>query len=163
LREERCWDWILVFGNVHYAVDRCSFVEYRPLRRHCTSAVCGHLVLVAGVGTVVLNLPSTPNEGALVRTVTLTNVLHIPSALSNGFSLSAWSQAGGSFVGRKGVSCGRDKQNLPCWFTQRICGLEKLVLDGNPQGTSLLASHGPRLLDLFFTEELLRKINSEAP
>ncbi|KAL2861586.1 hypothetical protein BJX68DRAFT_222884 [Aspergillus pseudodeflectus] len=60
------------------------------------------------------------------------------------------------------MSFGRDKQNLPCWFTQRFCGVEKLVLDGNPQGRSVLASQGPRILDLFFTEELLRKINGEA-
>ncbi|KAL3440739.1 hypothetical protein BJX65DRAFT_316159 [Aspergillus insuetus] len=152
---------MLVFGNAHYARDRRSFTTYRPLGQYCPTSMSGQVVFVAGVGTVELKVPSSPNKGSPVRTLILVNVLHIPSALCNGFSFNVWTQADGYFAGGKGASAGYDQQRVPYWYTQPFCGSEKLVLDGDPQGKSFLGG-GPKVLSCFFTEELLKKIHEDA-
>jgi hypothetical protein len=64
-------------------------------------------------------------------------------------------------VGSKGACAGYDQQSVPYWYSQPFCGTEKLVLEGNPHGKSFLGE-GPKVLSLFFTEELLKKNHEDA-
>ncbi|KAJ0417921.1 hypothetical protein BJY00DRAFT_315519 [Aspergillus carlsbadensis] len=159
---ERCWDWMLVAGNTHYAKDRASFIAYRHIARYCPAAMLGRPVLVAGVGTVELKVPSSPNPGSYVRTLVLENVLHLPNAVCNGFSVALWLQASGTCgLGSIGACTGWDKQDLPYWFSLPFHGSERLVLYGNPQGRTYLGD-GPKMLSYFFDERVLKKIRDEA-
>jgi hypothetical protein len=82
----RCWDWIIVSGNCHYAKNRSSFKVYRRVGRMIRDAT-GAETYIAGVGTVELNVRASSKKGSPTRSLVLENVLHVPDAVCNGFSI----------------------------------------------------------------------------
>jgi hypothetical protein len=96
-KDNRCYDWSISTASSHHACrDRSSFTSYTPFP--CESYL-GHSYFadvprkpVLGVGTVVLRLLRSPessnSEELNINTVTLENVLHCPSIVSNVFSMN---------------------------------------------------------------------------
>ena len=123
----RCWDWMIVSGSCHYAKNRSSFTEYRRISGTAQGAT------VLGIGTVKLQVRRSPTNSD-THTLTLENVLHIPSAICNGFS------SGLNIVGTErwslGLTQSYDENERPIWYALDFCGLRRIVLDGNPQGES---------------------------
>jgi hypothetical protein len=124
--QPRCWGWIVVSGSCHYAKDRSSFKTYRQLQGTAQG------ITVIGIGTVELQtLRSPDNPGS--HTLVLEDVLHIPSAICNGFNpalygcLSFWQGS---------VTQGFDENDMPIWYGKSFCGVRRLELAGNPQGES---------------------------
>ncbi|KAB8068244.1 hypothetical protein BDV29DRAFT_184889 [Aspergillus leporis] len=156
----RCWDWMIVSGHCHYARNRSSFVTYRRVGRHISDSMMGgSKTFVAGVGTVELKVRPSKKQGLPTRTLVLDNVLHIPSAISNGFCWAIYHFAHGGEMAcsREGFSA-TDGQNHPLWCGQPFCGLQKLVLAGNPQGESYLEDGKAYALSMYIDEEELEKV-----
>lgn len=134
----RCWDWIIVSGQCHYAKNRSSFVTYRRVGRSISQGLTGGETFVAGIGTVQLKVPASKKKGSPIRTLVLDDVLHIPSAICNGFCMAKYHTLyGGTTSFGHGMS-GTDSQGHPLWYGKPFCGVDKLVLAGNPQGESYL-------------------------
>ncbi|KAJ9209828.1 hypothetical protein DTO166G4_8578 [Paecilomyces variotii] len=156
----RCWDWMLVSGDCHYARNRSSFKEYRRVGRTVRTTMFPGDIYVAGVGTVELMVRSSPKKGSPARRLILHDVLHIPNAVCNGFCFGVYHfRFGGST--RFGEDCmqSNDAEGHPLWFGEKFHGLERLALDGNPQGETLL-SDGPKFLSLYIRPEDLEEILS---
>ncbi|PWY80721.1 hypothetical protein BO70DRAFT_362677 [Aspergillus heteromorphus CBS 117.55] len=152
--DRRCWDWMIVSGACHYARDRISFTDYRPVER----TIGDSKTYVAGVGSVELNV--LPGPGLPPRTILLHEVLHIPAALSNGFNFGKYLKAnGGETKFGPGVWTSTDGEGRPLWTSQPFAGLDKLLLAGNPQGESFLGD-GPKMLSMYFSGEDLEGIMS---
>lgn len=83
----------------------------------------------------------------------LEDVLHVPSAICNGFCPLLLGQS----IILAGSAQGYDEYGRPVWYASKFCGLKRLQLFGNPQGKSLLAEehskgmHFP--LSMFLTPE----------
>ncbi|KAJ9221837.1 hypothetical protein DTO027B5_4590 [Paecilomyces variotii] len=156
----RCWDWMLVMGSCHYARNRSSFKEYRRVGRTVSTAVIPGNVYVAGVGTVELMVRSIPKKGSAAHRLILYNVLHIPKAICNGFCFTKYHRRfGGSTSFAKDGMQSNDAEGHPLWYGEEFHGLDRLALDGNPQGETLL-SDGPKLLSLYIRPEDLEEILS---
>lgn len=136
--QSRCWDWIIVSGTSHYARDRSSFVTYRRVGRTVSSGLIGGNIFVAGIGTVELKVRPSKTENLPTRTLVLDNVLHVPSAICNGFCFAKYQRAHGGSVSFGIDMYGTDRQKHPLWYGVPFCELEKLALAGNPQGESYL-------------------------
>jgi hypothetical protein len=125
--QRRCWDWIVVGGDYHYAKNRSSFKEYRRIK-----AKIG-VTPVIGIGTVELQVERGFRDSS-TRILVLEDVLHIPNAICNGFnsslstSLQCWSGTG--------LMEGKDESGQSLWHARRFFGLAKLVLVNNPEGES---------------------------
>lgn len=144
----RCFDWMVVSGDCHYAKNRSSFKNYRRVRGTAQG------VPVIGMGTVELEVQRAP-QSLDTYTLVLENVLHIPTAMCNGFNSPRF---GGSQTWTKGGVQGLDASNgEPLWYGTEFCGLNKLVLAGNPQGESVLeekAKDGYRfMLSMYLSAE----------
>ncbi|KAB8209340.1 hypothetical protein BDV34DRAFT_188913 [Aspergillus parasiticus] len=160
----RCWDWVIVSGNCHYARNRSSFVTYRRVGLVISDGIFGGDIFVAGMGTVELRVRASKTEGSPVRTLVLDSVLHIPSAMCNGFCFAKYNTVygGTTFLGPE--FSGTDRQNHPLWYGEPFCGLQKLVLAGNPQGESYLEDWkrdgGSFCLSMYVDEKDLEEILS---
>ncbi len=125
----RCWDWMIVSGDCHYAKNRSSFRTYRRFQGTAQGAT------VIGIGTVELEVRRSPTKGSGTHTLVLKNVLHIPGALCNGFcpmlldGAQSWS---------RGFVQGFDSNDRSAYYGEEFCGLRRVVLAGNPQGESVL-------------------------
>ncbi|KAL4733181.1 hypothetical protein BDV11DRAFT_200550 [Aspergillus similis] len=154
----RCWDWMIVSGNCHYAKNRSSFKVYRrvgQMVRNCT----GGETYIAGVGTVELNVRASPKRRSPTKKLVLDNVLHIPSAICNGFSCTKYHASHGGTIRFSPFFQGTDEHGSAFWYCQPFRGLEKLVLAGNPQGESYL-DDGPKLLSITVDKTELDEILS---
>jgi hypothetical protein len=127
LRRRRCWDWIVVGGDYHYAKNRSSFKEY-----HRIKAKIG-LTRVIGIGTIELFVErkdSTP------YTLVLEDVLHTPSAVCNGFNPSL-TNCRQTWTTNDTVE-GKDTSGQSLWHARNFFGLPRLVIVNNPEGDSLI-------------------------
>ena len=125
----RCFDWMVVSGDCHYAKNRSSFKEYRRVQGTAQGAP------VIGMGTVELEVQRAP-QSLDTYTLILENVLHIPTAMCNGFNSRL---LGGYDAWTNGVVQGLDASDRePLWYGTKFCGLSKLVLAGEPHGESEL-------------------------
>jgi hypothetical protein len=148
----RCWDWMIVSGTSHYAKNRSSFKEYSRVGQTVSNFVIGGETYVAGIGTVELNVRTSPKKGSPSRSLVLENVLHIPNAVCNGFSITKYHTTHGGTTSLGPVFQGTDEQGSALWYGQSFRGLQKLALAGNPQGESYL-DDGPKVLSLYIDEE----------
>ncbi|KAL3440740.1 hypothetical protein BJX65DRAFT_314473 [Aspergillus insuetus] len=146
--KRRCYDWMLVGGNTHYAMNRSSFKTYCRIGCKINNVFSGVEHFVAGIGDVELSVHSSPNAGAPARTITLKNVLHLPRAISNGMSTLVWMKDVGEVVGKVTLDSASDRYGQPWWYGKPFIGLSKLALAGNPQGESYLTEKGPKMLSL---------------
>ncbi|KAL4863507.1 hypothetical protein BDV12DRAFT_177432 [Aspergillus spectabilis] len=157
----RCWDWMIVSGSCHFAKNRSSFVTYRRVGYKVSNSLTGGTdTFVAGVGTVELRVRSSNRKGFPIRTLVLENVLHIPSAICNGFCWAKYHSAHGGSVSLRKEFSGTDGQDHPLWYGQSFRGLNKLVLAGNPQGESYLEDGESYILSMYIDEDDLKKILS---
>lgn len=154
----RCWDWMITTGNCHYAKNRSSFKEYRRVGKSVPNGIIeGITTFIAGCGTVELKVQTSREEGSSVRTLVLEDVVHIPEAKCNGFSVAVYHtlHGGSTRLGRE--PSGRDEEYRPLWCSEEFKGLNKLVLAGNPQGESYLGD-GVKMLSMYIRDEDLEEI-----
>ncbi|EED22777.1 conserved hypothetical protein [Talaromyces stipitatus ATCC 10500] len=131
----RCWDWMIVS-------------EYRRVGKDVSTGwIQGMTTYVAGVGTVELKVQPKLEEGSPFRTLVLENVLHIPGAVCNGFSVAVYHTIHGGIARTGRTAEGTDEDGYPLWCSEDFKGLKKLVLAGNPQGESYL-DDGPKVLSV---------------
>lgn len=150
----RCYDWIVVSGDCHYAKNHASFKTYRPIIGGTAQGA-----QVAGIGTVELEVKRSP-EGQETNMLVLEDVLHIPTAKCNGFRSRALQ---GTESWGAGVVQGFDGTSTqPTWYATEFCGLRRLVLAGNPQGESELEEGGHYSLSLYLSREERTYLFSEA-
>ena len=91
--QKRCWDWMLHQGNVHYACNASSFPTYTKLTSTHSERLGLGTYGAIGIGTV--NLAAPRAYGAPdVCTITLFDVLHVPSMPCNGISTLRMAKAG---------------------------------------------------------------------
>ncbi|KAL4744787.1 hypothetical protein BDW72DRAFT_74619 [Aspergillus terricola var. indicus] len=154
----RCWDWIIVSGNCHYAKNRSFFKAYRRVGQLVRNHTGGE-AYIAGVGTVELNVRASPKRRSPTQKLVLENVLHIPSAICNGFSMTTYYASHGGTVRSSPCFQGTDEHGSALWYGQPFLGLEKLVLAGNPQGESYL-DDGPKSLSMTLDKTKLDEILS---
>ncbi|RDW72535.1 uncharacterized protein DSM5745_07707 [Aspergillus mulundensis] len=170
----RCYDWMLVSGTCHYAKNRSSFSTYRRIGREVPCDIFGGSTYVAGIGTVKLQVRSIPRRGALTRTIVLENVLHVPSAICNGFNFHAYHRqhggdtAAGPWDGpgsKWNTDYGTDPEGHPLWYSEEFCGLERLVLAGEPQGETYLKEGGSYFLSMYLSlgQKPGLRVRSESP
>ncbi|KAL4886880.1 hypothetical protein BJY04DRAFT_212848 [Aspergillus karnatakaensis] len=156
----RCWDWVIVSGNCHYAKNRSSFKDYRGVGKHVSTGFpTASSLLVLGVGTVELQVATGRLPGSPARPLVLENVLHIPDAVYNGFSMIVDAHRNGGVVGNwsQGPD-GMDEERRPRWCGQRYHGLSKLVIAGNPRGETYDPNGAILSLSLNVDEQDLREI-----
>lgn len=154
----RCWDWMITTGNCHYAKNRSSFKEYRRVGKSIPNGVIeGITTFVAGVGTVELKVQTTHDKGSPVRTLVLEDVLHIPEATCNGFSVAVYHTLNGGSTRLGREPSGTDEGYQPLWCSEEFKGLNKLVLAGNPQGESYLGD-GVKMLSMYIGDRDLDEI-----
>ena len=130
----RCWDWMVVSGNTHYAKNRSSFKTYKEVSG---TAQRGR-ARVIGIGTVELTVRRSPRTNNTI-TLIMTDVLHMPDAPCNGFNPYRKGNMKHS-VGEilQGTATIGNQNDLEVWYAKEFCGLWRLVLAGNPQGESYL-------------------------
>lgn len=141
-----------------YRVTVTTLEIARPLRN--TVEWDERLEPPCSLGTVELMVRSSPKKGSPARRLILHDVLHIPNAVCNGFCFGVYHfRFGGStrFDGDGMQSF--DAEGHPLWYGEKFHGLERLALDGNPQGETLL-SDGPKFLSLYIDEGDLEEILS---
>lgn len=137
-RRRRCWDWMVVAGDCHYAKNRSAFKTYRRVRDAAgTLFANAPRSRVIGIGTVELVVKRSPTDPS-TNVLVLENVLHIPDAICNGFC--AMLNGGYESWDRGGVTQFFEDAYLtrPMFYATEFCGLTRLVLAGNPQGESVL-------------------------
>jgi hypothetical protein len=127
-QHRRCWDWMIVSGN-NYARNRSSFKTYRRVKGTAGGAK------VIGIGTVELQVRRSPTSKE-TGTLVLEDVLHIPRAICNGVNLVQYKDWSTSFG--DGSAWGHDRNGKLMWYATPYCGLNRLVLAGNPQGETYL-------------------------
>jgi hypothetical protein len=155
---------MIVCGDCHYARDRSAFKTYR----HVGKTVLGNGMLtnqnifVAGIGTVELRVHTGNEEGSTDGVLVLENVLHIPSAICNGFNFVEYQRinGGSARIGRDTKGFDRDGRTI--WYGQSFVGLQKLVLAGNPQGDSSLSDGGSYSLSIYISHEDLELVRATA-
>ncbi|KAL4795181.1 hypothetical protein BDV19DRAFT_389581 [Aspergillus venezuelensis] len=138
--KRRCWDWVVVRGNSHYAKDRQSFSQYRPLEPGTLIAFCDHeppATPVAGIGTVFLHVKPRPEEGRPVYRLTLRHVLHVPNAPCNGFAASVHHHYFGGML-LEGAAFAVDKHDYRWYYCVSFHGRTKLALAADPEGQSYI-------------------------
>lgn len=148
--ERRCWDWMVVSGDCHYARDRSAFKTYRQVSGTASGTA------VNGIGTVELKVERSPEKGWGIKTLVLEDVLHIPSAKCNGFNSSIFrisSDGAESWEDGRVQDLAGDTRE-PQRYATKLSGLMRLVIAGDPQGDSPLAvDGGPKLLSIYMSAE----------
>lgn len=91
-RQERCWNWLLQDGNVHYACNGSSFATYTKLDAAQSVRILGQDGAI-GIGAVNLVVPRA-HRAPDVCSITLFDVLHIPAMPCNGISIPRLRRAG---------------------------------------------------------------------
>ncbi|CZR56447.1 uncharacterized protein PAC_06335 [Phialocephala subalpina] len=154
LEAERCFDWMNTSGSCHYAKNRSSFSTYRPVE----VTIGANNTPILGVGTVELEVKKSPSSNETGRIV-LYNVVHMPSAICNGFS--PMTQAGeglGTGASFGGTRVEGTEGGMTVWYTERFCGLDRLVLAGNPQGESHMTPGSHYSLSLYLSADEKRAL-----
>jgi hypothetical protein len=161
--QRRCLDWMIVSGTCHFAKDRSAFQTYRGVGTSVRNFIIkDQTIFVAGVGTVELRVRSSKEEGSPDRVLVMENVLHIPSAICNGFNWAVYRAINGGHVNLELEFNGCDSDGRPLWCGQPYVGLQKLVLAGNPQGESYLKEGGHYCLSIYVSNDDLRAIQAAA-
>ncbi|KAL4971019.1 uncharacterized protein BDV14DRAFT_194800 [Aspergillus stella-maris] len=160
-KDRRCWDWVAVQGNCHYARDREWFLWYRPLQYGTLISFCDHeppATSVAGIGTVILTVQSRPEDGWPTYRLKLQNVLHVPNAPCNGFSPSQFHlRRGGTLLA--GGLFAVDEKNMPWYYCVPFNGLAKLALVGDAQARSYIEGDGTAYcLDMVLSDREMAEI-----
>ncbi|OJJ51974.1 hypothetical protein ASPSYDRAFT_165369 [Aspergillus sydowii CBS 593.65] len=114
LNRRRCWDWIIVSGNYHYANNRSSFKVYRRVGRMVLDAA-GAETYIAGVGTVELNVRTSSRKESPTHSHVLENVLHVPNAVCNGFFCGIYYATHGGTASFGPFFIGTDEQGSALW------------------------------------------------
>lgn len=142
--EQRCYDWIVQTKGVHYSRNKAWFSTYSPVNIQLENGLW-----CQGVGLVHLDvrIQQSPGGEGGFRTVVLNDVLHLPKAVCNGFSLAVSSNYVACEAGLK------DSNRGSVLLLDALRGLNKLSLLGSPNGESPLAEMledelPSRLLDL---------------
>ncbi|KAI9043317.1 uncharacterized protein KD926_003847 [Aspergillus affinis] len=153
----RCWDWIIVGGNSHYAKNRASFRSYR----RAPGKIGGNKVL--GVGTVELQVRRRESAGdEHTHTLVLQDVLHMPKARCNGLSLEKYRRANPLSVvvetEKEHFQATSDVDSEPLWCADEYCGLSRVVLAGRPSGQSYLRSGQVYTLSVIASEGELERL-----
>lgn len=150
----RCWDWMLVNGTSHYAKNRSMFSSY------CRAPCQIGLTRVLGVGSVNLETVRGPDDPR-PYTLQLENVLHIPEAVCNGISLDKLERECGFDLdvmeeeeGR--LSCKQTGESV--FYGTTYCGIQRLVLAGDPQGESYLRDGVEYMLSVYAGENQLQEL-----
>ncbi|KAA8648556.1 hypothetical protein EYZ11_001103 [Aspergillus tanneri] len=152
---KRCWDWIIVGGNCHYAKNRTAFRSYR----RAPGKIGGSKVL--GVGTVELKVRRTSNDERS-STLVLTDVLHMPNARCNGLSISKYREANplsGVEMEKEHFQATSHIDGEPLWCADEFCGMSKVALAGNPKGESYLRDGQVYMLSVIASSEELERLN----
>ncbi|EAW08320.1 uncharacterized protein ACLA_030530 [Aspergillus clavatus NRRL 1] len=152
----RCWDWIVVDGNCHYAKNRSTFRSYRRAPGRIGRS------RVLGIGTVELEVQRAPRDPRSNKLV-LEDVWHMPDARCNGLSAPTYKAANPPLsVETQGEHCQAKKEEdgEAQWFGDPYCGLSRVVLAGNPEGDSYLRDGQGHMLDVSATPEELSKLHS---
>ncbi|KAL4789795.1 hypothetical protein BDV19DRAFT_373543 [Aspergillus venezuelensis] len=152
----RCHDWMIVSGSCHYAKNRSSFTTYRRVGKRMGQGLAS--VYVAGIGTIQLQVRSSPARGAPTRTLELHDVLHTPGTICNGFNSMAWQRSEGG--PSTDLCSGTDRFDAPFWYSKVFRGLNRLVLAGNPQGESYLPRDTVLALSLYIDPADLEEISA---
>jgi hypothetical protein len=153
----RCWDWIIVGGNCHYAKNRASFRSYR----RAPGKIGGNKVL--GVGTVELQVRRREPAGdERINTLILQDVLHLPNARCNGLSLEKYRRANPLSVvvetEKEHFQATSDVDGEALWCADEYCGLSRVVLAGRPKGQSYLRAGQVYTLSVIASEGELEKL-----
>jgi len=139
---QRCWDWIVVQGSTHFARDRASFATYKAFQDPTTTTIFNSLPRpVIGIGTVKIEVSTGPAENAPTRTITLKNVLHMPTALYNGFC----AKRQGDLQSFDHPIQAWDKFGRPTWCTKDFWGWQRVVIAGHNEGISPIRETALRL------------------
>jgi hypothetical protein len=155
-KSNRCWDWIVVGGNCHYAKNRSTFTSYRRAPGKIGRS------RVLGIGTVELQVqrgPRDPRPNNLV----LEDVWHMPDARCNGLSVSKYTETNQpSSVESEGqhVEAKSDRDGEALWFGDAYCGCSRVVLTGDPKGDSYLRDGQTHMLSVIASPEELDKLRS---
>jgi hypothetical protein len=147
-----CYDWIFSSAsNVHVAIDRSSFKTYAPFKSYVLTVSDYRQIPVLGIGTVDLDLRRKKGSRQC-HTITLENVLHVPSWMCNVFSDVYFEPVAGNGEfehewGREGVQFMKRKEGdkLRTWgYTEEFSGLDRLVLARSVKGRSPMAEDAGR-------------------
>ncbi|KAF7192120.1 hypothetical protein HII31_06506 [Pseudocercospora fuligena] len=85
-KKQRCWDWVVHHGDVHYACNGASFTDYTKVDAYVYNATNpGDPIKALGIGTVKINAMRAMDSDNVCE-ITLHNVLHLPSMPCNGIS-----------------------------------------------------------------------------
>jgi len=126
-QRRRCWDWIVVGGDYHYAKNRSSFKEY-----HRIKAKVG-LTRVIGIGTIEILVE---RKDSMPYMLVLEDVLHTPSAVCNGFNPTLTEHR--QIWTASDTVEGRDAKGESLWHARNFFGLPRLVIVNNPEGDSMI-------------------------
>lgn len=153
---KRCWDWLIVHGNCHYAKNRSMFRSYR----RAPSKIAGRRVL--GVGTVELRVRRGPDDDR-TNTLVLQDVLHMPNAPCNALCIDKYRDANPDSDVEESETedcCVRavaDADRTPLWYGHDYGRVLKVVLAGQPDGESYLGEKegGGSMMGVVASEEEL--------
>lgn len=152
----RCWDWIIVGGNCHYAKNRASFRTYR----RAPGKIGGNKVL--GVGTVELQVRRGLGDERM-NTLVLQDVLHMPNARCNGLSISKYREANPHLSAveteKEHFQATSDGDGELLWCADEYCGLSRVALAGRPKGQSYLRDGQVYTLSVIASAEELERLN----
>ncbi|KAL4805905.1 hypothetical protein BDV18DRAFT_140146 [Aspergillus unguis] len=132
---KRFLDWFIVDGECHYTQHSSLFSKYRAVHRIVTRSLpCGIFgTYVRGIGTLKLEVQCDREDRSKTHTLTLENVLHVPSAKCNGLNMRLYhKQYGGTVDTSQAV----DDRGRLRWFTTPHCGFRRIVLGGKAEQTS---------------------------
>ncbi|KAH0563463.1 hypothetical protein GP486_001963 [Trichoglossum hirsutum] len=121
-----CNVWMIGNGDFHYTRDKKSFIKYHEI--NATAAG----MEVIGFGTIKLDVwcnPEKKEQGKLI----LENVLHIPSAACNGFSMSLVPDRVGK-VSAADMQAYHHPHRWPMWYGTKFYGLYRLALVNDSTG-----------------------------
>lgn len=138
---QRCWDWIVVQGSIHFARDRAFFTTYKSLQNTTTPSASSAPRPVIGIGTVKLEVVTSTQPNATIRTITLKNVLHMPTALYNGFC----AKRQGDIQSFDHPIQAWDKFGRPSWCTKDFWGWQRVIIAGHNEGISPIREAALRL------------------
>lgn len=140
-------DWMLVMGDCHYCRDREWFVEYTPLTDVSKRVI--------GIGTVEIRTKRFPGSDA-VATIRIPRVLHIPSAICNGWNVRRFGKWRFDFGLDEHKNY--DEAGRQISYGEKYCGLARLALAEWP-GKSYLTPGGGYMLSLNLTDEEEASLN----
>ncbi|GFF29544.1 hypothetical protein IFM46972_02656 [Aspergillus udagawae] len=150
----RCWDWIVVGGNCHYAKNRSTFTSYRRAPGKIGRS------RVLGIGTVELQVQRGPRDPRSNKLV-LEDVWHMPDARCNGLSVPKYTETNRPLsVKSEGahVEAKSDRDGEAVWFGDSYCGCPRVVLTGDPRGDSYLRDGQMHMLSVAASPEELDKL-----